>query len=491
MILLATQPTPARLWSGLTIGFCFGLGWFACGLWWLYPGLHDFGATEAYFAALLVAGVIGYMSLFPALASGLIAHSGLLLRDAKASFMWRAIRLCAVAGIWAISEWLRGHLFIGLPWLETGYAHTTAPLAGYAPLIGVIGVGFMNSLIAILLAYGVLNYINKEFSVSGALQAVAAIAIVLAGGQLLRSIDWTEDTGRNVSVRLIQGNIAQEDKFSAEGLRQAANVYVEYSQTSSANLTIWPETIFSLEWHSLPDGIKQGLQSIANARASTILFGSPVVSKDPALEKTVSTNSALAISPGDEAGKYSYRYDKIHLLPLAEYVPPSLKWMGDQVTIDFNSYSAGAVDQAPLILEGGKFGLNICYETLFEDNIVRKARNAEALLNLSNFAWFTGTWAANQHLQAAQMRALETGRWLAQASNTGSTAVINQHGFIVDVLPLDTTAALDAVMQMRTGDTPFMRSQNKPILILSALALIALLGRRLRYKVKPTRTTNL
>ncbi len=377
-----------------------------------------------------------------------------------------------------MSEWLRGHLFIGLPGLETGYAHAASPLAGYAPLIGVLGVGFMNSAIAIIFARGVLSCNNKEFSIFKLTHGVIFLIIILGVGQWLRVVDWTHDTGRNVSIRLIQGNIDQEDKFTAEGLRQTVSTYVEYSQTSVANLTVWPETIFSLEWNHLPYGIKERIQAIANVNASTILFGTPLFEPENKSGKAMSFNSALAISPGNATGRYSYRYDKIHLLPLGEYVPPWLKWLGDHFTINFNSYSSGPIEQAPLKLSGGIFGLNICYETLFDDNMIRKAKSSEALLNLSNFAWLNGTRAADQHLQAAQMRALETGRWLAQVGNSGSTAVIDQHGAIVDSLPRETTGALDVVMQMRTGDTPFMRSENKPILILSLLALIVVAMRR-------------
>ncbi|HYS13846.1 MAG TPA: apolipoprotein N-acyltransferase, partial [Burkholderiaceae bacterium] len=217
--------------SAAALGFAFGLGWFVTGVSWVYISLHVYGQMWAWLAGLATAVFDGILALYPALALGL-AHRFVPEPNARL--------LLALPAAWTGTEWLRAVLFTGFPWLASGYAHADGPLAGYAPLVGVYGI----TLVAAVLAAALVASIRFRFSPRAAGAGALLIAALLLGGMQLSTIAWTQPFGKPLAVRLVQGNIAQDDKFGPQSLELAHQTYFGLmSRPGNVDLVALPESV--------------------------------------------------------------------------------------------------------------------------------------------------------------------------------------------------------------------------------------------------------
>jgi len=447
------------------IGWAYGFGWCASGVWWLYVSLHRFGGMAAPMAALAVVLLALYLGLFAAFAMGLGAW---LKRRWVASDAVTALLI--LPSLWALGEWMRGWVFTGLPWVVSGYAHTDSPLAGYAPLAGVFGIGWVVAFVAGCLA--LLPNAKRRANFA------AAAALVLAAGYGLAQVEWTEPAGEPISVRLLQGNVPQEMKFARRQIVAALILYHDLIMAQPADLIATPETAVPLFAQQLPPDYLPRLQAIADKSGSHIALGIPV--SDSPHEYA---NSVIGLAPGvqPEPGRFAYRYDKHHLVPFGEFVPWGFRWFVNMMNIPLGDFERGQALQHPLAVRGQWVLPNICYEDLFGEEIAGQiaarfhAGQAEPtiLLNMSNIAWFGDTIALPQHLQISRMRSLETGRPMLRSTNTGVTAVIDQKGRVTDRLPYYTQGVLSAVVQGYKGATPYIRFGNAAVLTLALAALAA------------------
>lgn len=460
LLLRLWQRSPsARAAAGL--GFCYGLGFFLAGVSWVYVSLHDVGGMAAPIAVIATLLFCAYLALFPALAGVLFVRmqcapspparaggAGQGRVDsrclARTGFYQRALLF---AGLWTLTEWLRGWLFTGFPWLALGYSQTPpSPLAGYAAVLGSYGVGFLVALIAALAA---LDWRRKS--------GWAVIAAVLAGGFLLRGMDWTQPVGEPLRVSLLQGNIPQTLKWVPENLPLSIDTYVDLARKHPAALTVLPETSIPLFFDELPREVRNAL-----TQHGDVLLGIAIRHRDGGY-----VNGAVGLTP---AGIQSYA--KQHLVPFGEYIPPGFDWFFRLVHIPMSDFSAGPRDQPPLAIAGQQIAPNICYEDLFGEEIVRALPRATLLINLSNTAWFGDSLAQPQHLQIARMRAMETGRMMLRATNTGITAAIAPDGRVLDQLPPFTAGALHVEAQGFTGLTPYARWGNALALLFAICACL-------------------
>jgi apolipoprotein N-acyltransferase len=168
-------------------------------------------------------------------------------------------------------------------------------------------------------------------------------------------------------------------------------------------------------------------------------------------------------------------YRKSHLVPFGEFIPlrPVFGWLLDVLQIPLLDFSRGSPEQRPLKVAGQLVAVNICYEDAFGEEVISQLPQATLLANFSNDAWFGKSMAPMQHLQISQMRALETGRYMLRATNTGVTAVINPRGEVLSQLPLFTTAALQYEVRGYGGATPYVLWGNYAVLLLCMLAITA------------------
>jgi apolipoprotein N-acyltransferase len=442
------------------LGFAFGLGWFGFGVSWVYISMHVYGLMPAPLAAVATLGFCAFLALYPALALGLAQF--LAVRP------WVRLTL-ALPALWTVGEWLRGTLFTGFPWLGSGYAHTDSPLAGFAPVLGVYGVGFAAALLAGALALVALPI--RERGMRG-YAWIAGVFIVLVGsGIALKDRTWTEPYGSPITVRLVQANIPQDTKFGPEGLRRAFEDHWALMQGPRADLVALPESVFPVPLQFVPVEFVDAFRNYARSGSTAVVFG--VFIEQPEGDYY---NSAVGVAPDTtRLGRYSKR----HLVPFGEFIPPGFRWFVDLMKMPIGDQQRGAAVQAPMLLAGQRLAVNICYEDLFGEVIIDAWKGGtppSIMLNMSNLAWFQDSLALPQHLQISRMRVLETGHPMLRATNTGATAIIDARGKVTHRLPFLTAGALTGTVQGMQGVTPFVRWGNVPVIIAAVLLALGAVG---------------
>ncbi|MGC5829320.1 apolipoprotein N-acyltransferase [Ralstonia pseudosolanacearum] len=451
-----------RLRDVAWVGYAFGLGWFLSGIWWLYISMHVYGDMPAWMAAAAVLLFSAYLALHPALAAWLWQ------RLARGRRLSGAASALVFGAAWLVSEWLRGTEWTGFPWLNGGYAHTDGPLAGYAPLVGVYGVVAIAATLAGLLCAAAERRLHW-------LAGLAGVA-VLAAGWPLHTIAWTQPVGKPITVRLLQGNVPQDVKFQQTGIEHSLALYTKMVTERPAQLVVTPETAFPILLQDMPQEIALAIRTYVDTTGSSVLFGA--ANADSAADYT---NSAFGIGPWF---KGVYRYDKHHLVPFGEFIPFGFHWFVHMMNMPLGDFRRGLPVQPPMPVAGQRVAPNICYEDLFGEEIAASLRQAEQpatmLANVTNLAWFGDTIALDQHLQISRMRALESGRPMLRATNTGATAVVRPDGSVQARLPVFTLGTLQADVQGMQGLTPFVRTGNAPALGAGVLVLLAALARRRR-----------
>lgn len=451
--------------KNIGIGLVYGWGWLVCGVWWLYISMHDYGGMPAWLAALAVALMGLALGAIPAGAVGMATWLRQRWSASNAVTLLLILPAC-----WTLGEWLRGWIFTGFPWVVSGYAHNASPLAGWAALFGVYGLGWLAALLG-----GALALLAQRQAV---LASICVIVAIIGGGWSLQSVAWTQPAGKPISVRLLQGNVPQEMKFDPERLVDTLASYDMLIRAAPADLIATPETALPLLSYQIPAEYMAGLSDFAHRSGSHLIIGMPFSERPRDY-----TNSVIGIAPQmpllTSANRAGYRYDKHHLVPFGEFVPFGFRWFVDMMRIPLGDFTRGAVVQAPFAVKDQQVLPNICYEDLFGEEIAAqiaaayhdKTPQPTMLLNVSNIAWFGDTIALPQHLQISQMRALETGRPMLRATNTGSTAVIGHDGKVLAQLPSFQKDALSASVQGYSGVTPYIVLGNHLIVLLTLLSL--------------------
>jgi apolipoprotein N-acyltransferase len=400
-VLWLKTSTPGAAWI---LGFSYGLGLYCVGIYWIYISLHDFGGMPWWFAGFSTLCLCAFMALFV----GLVAWLGKKLGHP----------LIVIPVLWGLSDWIRSWIFTGFPWLTMGYSQVPhSPLAGYMPLVGVYGVSVLTVFLAVLIAY----WFNKP-SLIFKRNSIAAFVLVIVVGNVLKIVEWTTPIGAPISVALVQGNIAQDTKWSPETAQNTIDQYLAMIQASKADLIILPETALPVISSQLDAPVKNAL--VEYGKQHPLIIGMVEYNEDT----SEYFNSALSFSDAP-----SQTYKKNHLVPFGEFIPLKkvFGWIyRDWLNMPLSDLSRGGWEQAPMRLAGHRIGVNICYEDVFGEEIARQLPAATLLVNISNDAWYGQSYAAHQHMQFSQARALETGRFMLRATNDGATAAIDQHGYV-------------------------------------------------------------
>ncbi|HEY8084741.1 MAG TPA: apolipoprotein N-acyltransferase [Methylophilaceae bacterium] len=429
------------------LGLIFGLGLFNTGIYWIYISLHDFGGMPFWMAAIATFTLNAFLALFPAMVGWLSKRNRYLLMTAPL--------------LWVLSEWVRSWIFTGFPWLAVGYSQIPySPLAGFAPLFGAYGV----SLLVAVAASALVFWSAKRR------RLVLFLLVLWVAGSILKHVEWSEPYHPPISVALLQGNIAQDMKWQPEIAQQTMDQYLSMAQDSQAQLIVMPETALPTLVQQLPAQYIEQLKQHALQQHGDILFGAVEQENNDYYNSIVSVGSAP-----------TQVYRKSHLVPFGEFIPLKgiFGWIyRDWLNIPLTDMSRGDIHQKPLNVAGQRVAVNICYEDVFGEEIIRQLPQATLLVNVSNDAWYGESLAADQHLQMSQTRAMETARMVLRSTNTGATAVINREGRVVAQLPHFTTAVLTAQAQGYTGATPYTRWGNWPIISFILIGLGILWSRK-------------
>jgi apolipoprotein N-acyltransferase len=438
----AASPRAAGL-----LGFAFGAGLFLAGVSWIYVSLHHYGMMPAALAGIATLALCLYLALYPAA----VGWAQAMLP------VGQPIRLMLVIpALWTAAEWLRGWVLTGFPWLALGYSQLDGPLAGFAPVAGVFGVSLLAAAVAgALVAIGTMRGPAR-------IVAVVAVAAIALGGAGLRTRDWTTSHGAPLGVALLQGNIPQELKFVPGRYQATLDAYARLAASSRAHLVVLPEIAIPRFLDDVDPVYLESLAAPALARGGDVLVGVPVLDRDRRYYNAVVSFGA--------APKQAYA--KSHLVPFGEFVPPGFGWLVAWLRIPLGEFARGAATQPPLDVAGQRVAVNICYEDAFGEEIIRPLPDATLLVNVSNVAWFGDSLAPAQHLRIARMRALETGRYMLRATNTGVTAIVAPDGAVAARLASFTEGVLEGQVHGRTGATPYVSIGNAPV-VLACLAVVA------------------
>ena len=462
---LDQAPTTRR---AAAMGFSFGLGYFLTGVSWVYVSMHDFGGMALPIAAFATTFFCSYLALFPAAASWL-THTLSRTRGLRLVLLFPAS--------WALAEWMRSWVFTGFPWLAVGYSQSpSGPLSGYSAVFGVYGVSLATALSAGLLAWWSPWTRRKSASALLLHPAPGVLVVLFSIGWGLGQTTWTRPAGEPLTVSLIQGNIDQNIKWQPEAVRATLDKYLELTLASKSRLIVLPETALPVFNVDVPHNYFDLLTRHAREIGGDILLGVPeyVGGSAPRFYNSVMSYGS---SP-------TQLYRKYHLVPFGDYFPRwfFITWVMNTLDIPMADFSRGEPLQNPLAVAGQRVAVNICYEDVFGEEIIRQLPEATLLANFTNDAWWGDSIASAQHLQMSQMRSQETGRYMLRATNTGVTAIIDERGRIREQAPEFVSISVQGLAQGYSGSTPFIFWGNWAFLtIAGAMIAISLVkGRRER-----------
>lgn len=365
----------------------------------------------------------------------------------------------------ALSDWCRGWFLTGFPWLSIGYSQIPmSPLSNYAPVLGIYGVT-----LACTLCSGSLGYLFKNLTIVGPKPhwkiGIILPALILFLSIGLGLIQWTEKISQQATtVSLLQGNISQDVKWTPEWLNKTMMTYLDLVRKEKSDLILLPETAIPLLSTNVPEWYWKALREHAQNYNSHIVLGIPEKSEEGKFYNSV-------IHIGSEG---TNRYRKHHLVPFGDYFPMRsiTSALLGYLSIPMSNFSPGAANQEPFDLGKQVLGVDICYEDVFGEEIIRQLPEATLLANFTNDAWWGESLGPQQHLQIAQARSIETGRELLRVTNTGVTAVIDHRGHITNRLPEFSESVLRAEIYGRKGITPYSRWGNFAFVFLSLSILL-------------------
>jgi apolipoprotein N-acyltransferase len=443
-----------------------GIICFAGTLYWITRVMVVYGGLQPAVAVLVNAALVAYLSLFPALFALLMRH--LIVRYGTAGLM-------AAPFVWAASELGRTYLFTGFPWVLLGYSQSSVlPIAQLASLFGVYGVSALVAAVSAGIVATVRGPAQTKYDRYLPIAAVAAlvIAVALWGGWRIGRGELTRG-GTPVSVGLVQGNVEQEEKWNPARAPAIFRDYIRMTQQAiakGADLVLWPESAlpYAFEHEPVAAGI---IRDLARDSGVPILIGSDQI------EGGVPTqyyNSAYLVRADGTTGGV---YRKMHLVPFGEYVPlKSVFFFAAPLVEAVSDFSAGETPEL-LPVDGHPISTAICYEIVYPD-LVRQfvARGSELLTTITNDAWFGRTAAPYQHFAQAAMRAIENGRYLVRAANTGISGVVDPYGRVVVASSLFEHAVIVSPVRYLTATTLYTRTGDLFAYVALALTVALLIG---------------
>ncbi|MBV1877432.1 MAG: apolipoprotein N-acyltransferase [Pseudomonadales bacterium] len=449
MLLVSLQATSIK--RCMLRFYAYNVGSLATGASWLYVSIHEHGQASVVLALTLV------VLFVLAVAIPMLGPAYIYLRFFRGG-KWGVI---VFAVFWVSKEWLYTWFLTGFPWLFVGYGHLQTPLAGYAPYLGVLGVSFF-----VVLSSGMIFQVfDGGLSRARRITGLAGLIAIWVLGWILGLSDQVRATGEPVKVSLVQGNIAQNTKWQPAMVWPIIQVYEDLSRPEwGRDIIVWPEAALTVSRRNAQPLLNR-LDARARLNGSTLLLGIPDHDKSGRF-----LNSAIALGNGQ--GEYFKR----HLVPFGEYMPLEnlLRGLVDFFDLPMSHNQPGPWQQTGIVAGDLKLAISICYEVVFSNLVRSNQAVPDLLVTISNDTWFGRSIGPLQHMQMAQMRALENGRYLIRGTNNGVTAIVDYHGRILAQLAQFEPGVLRGEVFKMVGVTAYTRFGDVPILGL----MLFLLGLR-------------
>jgi apolipoprotein N-acyltransferase len=454
LLMALWQDAPPR--HAAALGFWFNAGTFTSGTYWLYISIHVIGAAAVWVAFVAMAAVVCALALYGAALGWVVAR----WLPARGALRW----MVGLPAAWLLVEWFRGWFLTGFPWLSLGYSQTGTWMAGIAPVLGVYGVSAL-----LLMGAGALLALALGTRRERVLAAVVLV-LIWAVPWSLRRVPWTQPAGPAISVAIVQGAIPQDEKWQEAHEDAQLDTYRDLTrQALGAQVIFWPEAALPDVAQRLGDYLLARYHE-AHAHHSAMVIG---------MEREASNgdyyNSILTM------GESVAWYDKQHLVPFTEAMPVpdfARKWL-EVLNLPYLPFKYGAAHQLPLAAGGLVLLPAVCYDDAYPTSNLRMLQTANALVTVTNDGWFGHSSARYLHLQIAQMRSIETGRYLLRAANDGISAIIGPDGQVLATAPGYVPAVLRGAVVPMLGLPPFARFGNWLIISLAATTLAAILAWRL------------
>lgn len=457
--------------TALRATFLWGLSFFTIGTHWLHVSIHQFGGSPLWLSYILVVLLAAYLSLYPVLFTYIIQR-----------FKVKSAVVFSI--VWTFTEFLRGWVFTGFPWLQFGYTQIDSPFSGIAPFFGVTGLTFFVMWVSAVSFNLISTFLQTPQKRNLAMANLLMLVVVGGIGATASRIEFVkENQEKSLNITLLQGNIEQQLKWDPDYLYQTLDIYQKMitSHLGKSDIIVLPESALPALENQL-QFYYQPLQQTALNSGTELIIGS--VYYDENIAKLLNSMVVLGDKNQPFDSKTSQRYNKHHLVPFGEYVPLEsfLRPLGSVFNLPMSAFHSGDGIQPPLLSKERYFTSAICYEIIEGAKLQRNlTNNTDFILTVSNDAWFGDSIGPWQHLQMARMRALELGRPLIRATNTGITAFINAKGQIVAQAPQFIETALTHNIAPTEGKTPYAALGDKPLYL---LALLLLLFRALGYFLK-------
>ena len=436
--------------NGFKVGFIYGLGLFGFGITWLFNSLYVYGQAPLVAAMSMVLLGVLVLSIFPAI---------VFQQYAKLLSYTASVQIIGFVSLWVLIEWIRSWILTGFPWLTFGHVLVDSPLRGVIPVLGTYGASAVIAFLSIISALLISG--RYKLCVKNLISPIAVIMICVA----FLDIQWTQKAAQQpIKVAAVQANIAEELKWKRDLQQDIVHRHIELSESYlDHDVIVWPETaiptFYDIAYQKyLATYIEQLAQTKAQIVAGTFTRS---------LTNDAIYNSIVKLSVPTQI------YSKQHLVPFGEYLPlRDLFFLFKRyVTIPASNLSSGA-GPSVMTLNDRPVGVSICYEAVFARDILPALPQAQWLINVTNDAWFGRSLAPYQHLQISRVRALETGRFMVRAANSGISAIINDHGKLIQSSELFATQVVSAQIVPMKGQTPFMMWSHGAILIILFMGLI-------------------
>ena len=438
--------------------WAFGVGKYGLGASWVYVSINVYGGASPLLAGVLVV-------LFVCFAAWLFCWPlGWLYGKLRRKDQPVANVLIFVAS-WILMDWLQTWFLTGFPWLYAANGLLDTVFAAWLPVFGIIGASGLL----------VLSATSLWLTLQPATRAKGWSFVLLPWllGFGLNFVEWIE-LGETKRVALVQGNIDQAVKWRQD---QAIPNYQKHLQLSEnawdADLLVWPEAAITV----YPQRAGVWLEELTQQSLATdtnMIVGIPGVTQVG--DRYEFYNLALGL------GEAKGRFAKHHLVPFGEYVPLEglLRGLIGFFDLPMSSMSAGRADQSNIKTTFGEIAMAICYEVAYPESMRRSAKSAALLATISNDTWFGASFGPHQHMEIAQARALENGRWLVRGTNNGITGIVDHRGRIVDRLPQFESGTLLGEVRVSSGTTPYGYWGHAPVFSYLLVMLAVSLMRRSR-----------
>lgn len=447
--------------------------YFLAGLNWIHISLDQYGGVPVWGSTLMVCGLAAYLALFPVLAI-------YLQRRLK-------LNLFALPFTFALSEYLRSLVLTGFPWLSLGYSQQYGPFAPWYAIVGETGVTSI-TLISTILIVSILGQRQRYWR-------YASLISLLIASYLLSHIQWLAQKPGGPSIAMVQGNIEAGLRWRPEDDEPTMHLYRELSQGLwSADIIIWPESaIPKLEVAS--QGFLYQLEQQAVQTNTALITG--IIDYDYLNGKVFNNLIVLGQDKAEDVqGHYYYqhpnRYAKHHLLPIGEVVPfeQYLKHLAPIFDLPMSSFTRGAYRQDNLRAKGFAFAPAICFEIVFPRQIRANLHSdTAAILTVSNDAWFGDSVGPHQHMQIAQIRAMEFGLPVIRSTNNGITGVIDVNGRIISQFAQFEAGSLTSRLPLYQGHTPYRQFGDWYNWLLTGILLCLALIHKLKGRQKVLHVT--